>query len=180
VNYLTIDKSNNINLNNQMNKLVVFCLLIFWVVSCKPAPEEAQKYHEALIIHKIKASDAFLTLKKTLQDTVWENTDAELENFKETLHDEIYAIKNQPTFDDKSDYRTTILNYLLELKSLGDHEVTDYLEYMQTPEEELVDKDRKYLAKIKPLIQEKYNIAEEHLQHGQAIFSEAYGITIKN
>ncbi len=162
-----------------MKKLVTLCITALWMTACSPSAEETLKYHQTLIVHQKNAQEAFLRLEKTLEDTIWEHIEAESEKYDKTLHDEIYAIKNQPTFDDQEEYKTLIQNYLIELKYIGDHEIKHYIEFMHTPDEEMKEKDRKYFNKLKPLIREKYQVAETHFRHGQGLFAARYGVKIE-
>lgn len=162
-----------------MRTAFIIIILSLSVMACGPSAEEALKYHRTLIIHHENARQAFTKLNESLEDTSWENIEAKAERFSELIHKEIYAIKNQPSFDDKEEYKTLIQNYLLELKYVGDHEVKNYIEFMQTSDVELSEKDKKYFKKLKPIIREKYQVAEDLFRHQQRLFTEKYGLTIE-
>lgn len=154
--------------------------LIILQTACKPSPKEAADYNNKIIAEQDSIVLKFRALEHTLSDYDPLAMDIAFLEANEQVDSSIAAVKALPAFDDKTDYKDSVLEVFGIYNDLLDNEYKEVITILKKPENEYTKEDEdRVRALLFGVINEKLDNAYENIISIQTAFAEKYKITLK-
>ncbi len=160
--------------------IYIVAALIIAQVACKPQPKEAADYNNKIISEQDSIVLKFRALEQTLNEYDPLAMDIAFLEANEQVDSSVARVKAMPAFDDKTDYKDSVLEVFSLYKGLLDNEYKEVVTILKKSEADYTKEDEERVRYLLfSVINEKLDNAYENIIAIQTAFAEKYKITLK-